>query len=92
MFKLSGDKLVMISTNQRFGMCDVCRICDFNTTDKQCFYCGMCDAWICAECSSNWPKRLKAAIKRKLEPGYKGLENYTEVAVKSQEQQERERV
>lgn len=39
----------------------------------------MCDAWICSNDFNNWPRRIKAAIKRKFEPGYKGLQNYTEV-------------
>lgn len=44
----------------------------------------MCDAYICQPCSSNWPKRIRAAIKRKLEPGYKGLSNYEEFAIKGE--------
>lgn len=68
----------MIAT-QQFRMCDVCRLLDFNTAHKLCAYCGLCDAWICTEDKDNWPRRIKAALKRKLEPGYKGLPNYEEI-------------
>ena len=36
----------------------------------------MCDAWICEADENKWGRRLKAALKRKLEPGYKGLPDY----------------
>lgn len=39
----------------------------------------MCDAWICQDDLNRWDRRIKAAIKRKLEPGYKGLEDYVSV-------------
>jgi hypothetical protein len=67
----------MITTRQT-RPCDVCRLVDFDCTPKSCGYCGLCDAWICDECNGNWPKRLKAAIKRKLEPGYQGQSDYIE--------------
>ena len=71
--------LVMIQTQQQ-RMCDVCRILDYDCSAKLCFYCPMCDAWICGPDNTRWDRRLRAAIKRKLEPGYKGLSNYEEVA------------
>ena len=40
----------------------------------------MCDAFICMEDQGKWTRRLLAAAKRKLEFGYKGLDNYEEVA------------
>lgn len=70
----------MIST-QQFRACDVCRLLDFDTSAKLCGYCGMCDAWICQEDMNRWSRRIKAALKRKLEPGYRGTPNYEELAV-----------
>lgn len=43
----------------------------------------MCDAWICQYDLNKWGRRIKAAIKRKLEPGYKGLDNYVDIAKQS---------
>lgn len=57
-------------------ICDVCRLCDFDTTTKLCRYCPLCDAWICIDDDIRWDRRLKAAVKRKLEVGYSGLPNY----------------
>jgi len=71
----------MITTAQQ-RMCDVCRLLDFDTTTKMCGYCGLCDAWICEKDNNDWPRRLRAAVKRKLEPGYQGLANYEEVVAK----------
>lgn len=61
--------------------CDVCRLVDYDVAPKPCTYCPMCDAWICEADNNKWGRRIKAAIKRKLEPGYKGLPNYEEVAL-----------
>lgn len=72
----------MIETTQ-IKMCDVCRLLDYDTTQKQCFYCGMCDAWICEADQNRWDRRIKSAVKRKLEPGYKGVSNYEELATQS---------
>jgi hypothetical protein len=65
-------------TTQRFGICDVHRLLDFDTTSRLCGYCSMCDAWICEDDLGRWDRRLRAAIKRKLEPDYKGLPDYEE--------------
>jgi hypothetical protein len=72
----------MIQTQQQ-RTCDVCRILDYDCSAKLCFYCPMCDAWICLPDDKRWDRRLRAAIKRKLEPGYAGLQNYEEVAVQN---------
>lgn len=64
----------MIGTASQHRMCDVCRLVDYDTTAKWCAYCGLCDSWICEADLGNWVRRIKAAIKRKLEPGYKGSE------------------
>lgn len=63
----------------QFTLCDVCRLLDFNTEKKLCHWCSLCDAWICEADQNRWDRRIKAAIKRKLEPGYKGVANYEEV-------------
>ena len=70
----------MILTAQHRA-CDVCRLVDYDTTPKMCSYCSLCDAWICEADTSNWVRRIKAALKRKTEPGYKGQPNYLEAAV-----------
>jgi len=71
-----------IQTNQ-LRACDVHRLVDFDCAIRDCSYCKLCDAWICQEClalSVIHPRRIKAAMKRVLEPGYVGLPNYVEVA------------
>jgi len=70
----------MIQT-QQFRTCDVCRLLDYDCERKLCFYCSLCDAWICVADNNRWDRRLRAAIKRKLEPGYSGLQNYEDVAI-----------
>lgn len=67
----------MISSGLQSTICDVCRLLDYNTERKLCIYCGMCDAFICQEDQNRWDRRIKAAIKRKLEPGFKGDPSYT---------------
>lgn len=69
----------MIATPQ-FRACDVCRLVDYNCEPKECSYCDLCDAYICGGCKDDWPRRFRAALKRKLEPGYRGLPNYEEVS------------
>lgn len=54
-------------------VCDVCRLVDGDLILKPCAYCGLCDSWICQEDQNRWGRRAKAALKRKLEQGYKGL-------------------
>jgi hypothetical protein len=73
----------MISTQQfpQMRVCDVHRILDFDVTPRLCVYCGMCDANICTDCQPKWGRRLRAAAKRMLEPGYRGVSNYQELAV-----------
>lgn len=69
---------MILSAQER--MCDVCRLLDFDTEKKLCTYCGLCDAWICASDSDKWTRRIQAAIKRQLEPGYQGRPDYVTVA------------
>lgn len=71
----------MIVTLQ-YKICDVCRLIDYDTTSKPCFFCPLCSAWICENDKSNWSRRLKAAIKRRLEPGYNGQKDYPEMIQK----------
>jgi hypothetical protein len=65
----------MIITRQSRA-CDVCRILDFDVSQKICGYCSLCDAWICQDDQNRWDRRIKAAILRKLEPGYSGHPEY----------------
>lgn len=60
-------------------ICDVCRLLDHDTSGKLCEYCGLCDAWICTQDRAKWGRRLLAAAKRKLEPGYHGVPNYEDL-------------
>lgn len=72
----------MIGTLQ-LVICDVCRLLDYDTTKKLCKYCDLCDSWIC-EKDGNWlnpiaaARRIAAAIKRRLEGGYRGQSDYPE--------------
>lgn len=75
---------IKVITSSQIHICDVCRLVDYDTARKLCVYCGMCDAFICEQDQSNWPRRLLAAAKRKLEFGYKGLPNYEELAQREQ--------
>jgi hypothetical protein len=67
----------MIRT-QQLHVCDVCRLVDFDTSEKLCGYCPLCDAWICDADNNDWVRRLKAAVLRKLEFGYRGDPHYGE--------------
>jgi hypothetical protein len=67
----------MLATSQ-ITICDVCRLLDYDVSKKLCGYCGMCSSWLCEADTNNWPRRIKAAIKRRLEPGYQGLPDYPE--------------
>jgi len=68
----------MSIVTQQLRACDVHRLVDFDVTPRLCFYCGLCDAWICNECAPQWGRRIKAAVKRKLEPGFRGDPMYSE--------------
>jgi len=70
----------MITLPLDLRSCDVCRLLDGDLSYKLCQYCALCDAWICDTDKSRWERRLKAAVKRKLEAGYKGFPNYVELA------------
>lgn len=63
----------------------------YDTTPRFSTYCGFCDAWICSEDLNRWDRRLHAAIKRKLERGYKGVSNYEEIVNQNGEINEREK-
>ena len=67
----------MIQTLQ-FKICDVHRLLDYDTANRLCTYCSLCDAWICIECQPQLVRRLKAAIKRKFEPGFRGDPTYSD--------------
>jgi len=67
----------MLTTSQ-ITICDVHRLLDSDVEKRLCSYCGMCASWICQEDQNNWPRRIKAAIKHRLEPGYQGSSTYVE--------------
>jgi len=58
------------------AICDVCRLVDKDYSIKECGFCPMCDSYICTKDNNRWDRRLIAAIKRKIEPGYTGLPDY----------------
>lgn len=68
----------MFGGSYQTHICDVCRLVDFDTTPKLCFHCGLCDAWICQADASKWGRRIEAALRRKLEPGFVGDPQYTD--------------
>ena len=44
-----------------------CTVCFYNDGDgrpKMCFYCPVCDAWICEHCQPNWGRRALASARR----------------------------
>jgi hypothetical protein len=69
-------------SNFQYHICDVCRLLDYDTSKKWCGYCGLCDAFICEADRTAVARRIKAAAKRMLEPGYSGRKDYLEFAQK----------
>lgn len=67
----------MIATMQ-VEICAVCRLLDFDTTKKLCGFCPLCDSWICEADQNRWDRRLRAAIRRRLEPGFSGDPTYAD--------------
>ena len=66
----------------QWRICDVCRIVDYNVEKKMCNYCPMCSAWICDDDIHKWNRRIKAALKLRLEPEYQGSPDYPEMIQK----------
>lgn len=55
-----------------YHICDVCRLLDRDLRVKLCFYCPVCDAWICEDDLDKWQRRGRAsalAIKESLSHG-----------------------
>lgn len=42
-------------------ICDVCRLLNGDTSLKVCFYCPLCDSWICEADANDWGRRAQAA-------------------------------
>jgi hypothetical protein len=57
-------------------VCDVCRLLDADVVLKYCVYCKLCDSWLCANDKTDWWRRGKAFLKRKLESNFRGDPNY----------------
>ena len=66
----------MIKVYQHLNVCDVCRLIDNDETPKACAYCSLCDSYICQRDQSDWWRRGKAFLKRRLEKGFRGDPNY----------------
>jgi len=43
-------------------VCEVCRLLDGDTREKECEYCGVCDAYICADDKFKLDRRAKAVL------------------------------
>jgi hypothetical protein len=88
-FAYEGGNAAVIDTRSfpHMAVCDVCRILDFSTEEKMCVWCNLCGSNICLEDQNKWGRRIKAALKKKLEPGYSGMPDYEKHAV-SREQLE----
>lgn len=46
--------------------CDVCLLLDNDSTPKDCKYCRICKAWLCAEDFKSLTRRTQAFLKREL--------------------------
>jgi hypothetical protein len=44
--------------------CTVCFYVDRDMRPKMCFYCAVCDAWMCEHCQYNWGRRALASARR----------------------------
>lgn len=66
-------------------VCDVCRLLNQDTSEKPCGFCGMCDSWICKDDTWRWDRRVRAFYKRRIEPGFKGMQDYDKKAVSAEE-------
>src|SRR5947207_1353060 len=51
--------------------CEVCWLLDGDASEKDCFYCPSCHAFICRADLNNWVRRGQAMLKRKLQPAGK---------------------
>jgi len=51
----------------KYGTCEVCRLVDGITDQRQVVWCGLCNALICVKCKKNYPKRAIAAMLSKVE-------------------------
>jgi hypothetical protein len=48
--------------NYQPRVCDCCFILEGDQRLKWCLYCGICRAWLCDHCRSNWMRRWQAAL------------------------------
>lgn len=58
------------------GICDVHKYALGDTTTRMVYYCPLCDADICEECSWNAPRRALAATNRALETSRNAMQNF----------------
>lgn len=50
-----------MSQGYTYRPCDVCLILDGDQSNKRCFYCSLCDKYICDACRPNLVRRADAA-------------------------------
>lgn len=56
---MSGESVVVYQLHE----CDVCRLVDKDTSQKDCTYCTICKAWICRTCHDDVWRRGQAVAK-----------------------------
>ena len=49
----------------KMGVCDVHRLVNKDTTEREVYYCGLCKSWICLKCDPDLPKRDYAMLIKK---------------------------
>lgn len=49
---------------KKVGVCDVHRLVNSDTANREVTYCSTCDAWICNKCYPDLPKRALAWAKQ----------------------------
>lgn len=45
-------------------ICACCKILDNDETLKECFFCKVCQAWLCLPCSHSPARRIGAALEK----------------------------
>ena len=50
---------------KKVGVCDVHRLVNSDTANREVYYCSDCDAWMCKRCEGDIPKRALAMAYQK---------------------------
>ena len=48
-----------------YRACDVNALLEGDTRPKVVSWCGLCQAWICADCRRDWVRRMQAFLARR---------------------------